>query len=94
MLNIDQARRIAEVILSASQAKLSGPLVWVEPPLEFAGGWVFRYDSERFLETGDLGDAIGGNGPIAVFVSGDVEILSTVDSLAIQIRRLNSRVQS
>ena len=29
-------------------------------------GWVFFYNSKRYLETGNIGDAIAGNGPVFV----------------------------
>jgi hypothetical protein len=29
-------------------------------------GWVFFYDSKKYLETGNINDAIAGNGPIFV----------------------------
>lgn len=29
-------------------------------------GWIFFYQSKRFLETGEFGDQIAGNGPILV----------------------------
>jgi hypothetical protein len=32
--------------------------------IERSYGWVFVYQSKRFLETGDIMDALGGNGPI------------------------------
>lgn len=29
-------------------------------------GWIFFYDSKKYLETGNINDAIAGNGPIFV----------------------------
>ncbi len=29
-------------------------------------GWVFFYDSRKYLETGNISDAIAGNGPVFV----------------------------
>jgi hypothetical protein len=62
----------------------------IEPPHEFATGWLFTYDSERYIETGEISAAIGGNGPIAVFRSGNVEILGSAASLTVHLDRLNS----
>jgi hypothetical protein len=91
MLNADQARRIAAIILEAIQSRIDEPLVFVEPPREFRDGWIFVYDSERYLRSGEISAAIGGNGPIAVFASGKVEILDTAHSLEQHISRLDGR---
>ena len=93
VLTIEEARQIARVLLGSIQSRIDQPLVLFEPR-EFAGGWLFAYDSERYIRTGDISDAIGGNGPIAVFRSGNVQILGTSDSLAVHLERLNSGGQS
>jgi len=54
---------------------------WVVMPehtIEHAFGWVFFYNSRKFLETGDLQFALGGNAPLLVNrESGEVVPLGT-----------------
>ncbi|WP_375491028.1 YrhB domain-containing protein [uncultured Jatrophihabitans sp.] len=91
MLAVDDARKIVDVIVGARQAALGVDLVVLEPPQEFAQGWLFLYDSKDYVQTGNISSAIAGNGPIAVFSSGEVQLLGTADSVDILLRRLNER---
>jgi hypothetical protein len=91
MVDQEHARRIAEILLDPFQAQIDEKLVFVEPPLRFSGGWIFVYDSERYIETRELSAAVGGNAPIAVFESGEVELLSSASSLQTHLQRLNAR---
>lgn len=44
-------------------------------------GWVFFYDSRRFLETSNPLHALGGNGPVLIDMNGSVHQLGTGRSL-------------
>lgn len=90
MLTENHARRIAEIVLEAVQQGVDEPLVLLDPPRTFREGWIYVYDSQRYVETGDIGSAVGGNAPIAVFASGRVELLSTSESLEKHVARLNA----
>ena len=41
-------------------------VVMDDKTVERAVGWVFFFQSKRFVETGDINDSIVGNGPILV----------------------------
>lgn len=76
-LSLDQARRVAQAILESVALPDSDEAVIAGDPIEFDRGWVFTYDSKRYMESGDLSAALAGNAPIAVFRSGDVRVLGT-----------------
>ncbi len=40
-------------------------------------GWILFYNSRRYLETGDILHAFGGNGPVVVLHDGAVHMLGT-----------------
>jgi hypothetical protein len=55
-------------------------VIWQE---EFCDGWVFVYQSRRYIESGDLEHCLVGNGPIVVDKhSGEVAILGTYAPIA------------
>ncbi len=38
----------------------------IDDTIEFHYGWVFFYQSTKFIETGDIMNALGGNAPIII----------------------------
>ncbi|MBV9773515.1 MAG: hypothetical protein JO040_06170 [Gemmatimonadetes bacterium] len=45
-------------------------------------GWVFFYDSARYLETGSISDALAGNAPVLVTADrGEVHVIGTAHSV-------------
>ena len=49
-------------------------------------GWVFFYNSRRFLETGEFSCRLAGNGPVIVdALSGEVTMLGTAGGIEDQI---------
>lgn len=67
MIDLSAARAIAEEHLRAFEAGGSPPLALMdEHTREEDFGWVFFYNSARFLETRALRDALAGNGPLVV----------------------------
>jgi len=60
-VDLEHARSIAE----AEVARLGQGLV-IAGVEEVPAGWVFYYNSARFLETNELTDALAGNAPVAV----------------------------
>lgn len=55
-------------------------------------GWVFFYNSRRFLEHGEALHALGGNGPIVVeSVTGRVSRLGTAHPVVQEIADFESR---
>ena len=70
MINHQQARQIASDWLIAHPARGSdGSLelrILDEHTIEADFGWVFFWQSQRFLETGNFSDQLAGNGPLIV----------------------------
>lgn len=49
-------------------------------------GWVLFYNSQQFIETGNMLYAFGGNGPLVVLDAGEVVSLPTYQSYEDSIR--------
>ena len=61
-----QAQEIAAAFLANSDFASEEPVLLDAKTEEFAEGWVFWYQSARFLQTKDVGDSLVGNAPIFV----------------------------
>jgi hypothetical protein len=71
MINHQQARQIATEWLIAQRARGADGVflelrILDEHTLEADFGWVFFYQSQRFLETGDFPGQLLGNAPLIV----------------------------
>lgn len=49
-------------------------------------GWVFFYNSRRFVETGNVLYALAGNGPLLVCDDGSITVLGTAHPLDVELR--------
>jgi hypothetical protein len=65
MLSKENAIDIAANYLKEISAKYELVLL-LEETKEFELGWVFFYQSRKFIESGDCRDMLGGNAPIIV----------------------------
>lgn len=66
-----------------------GVALMAENTIEKAYGWIFFYNSKRFLETGDPLEALGGNSPILVeSATGRITLLGTATPVADSLRRV------
>jgi hypothetical protein len=73
-----EAKVLAEKEINAIAAANDDDFAVVDhKTIEIAEGWVFFYNSREFIETGDSGSQLAGNGPIFVDRRGAVEILPT-----------------
>jgi hypothetical protein len=67
MLNFEQAKKVAliklEDIEKSSNVKLS---LLESETIAFDYGWVFFYQSDEFVKTGNTSKLVGGNAPIIV----------------------------
>lgn len=55
--------------------------------IEFEGGWVFFYNSKKFLETGAIRDTLAGNAPIIVGkAEGSIQVTGTAYPIEHYIR--------
>lgn len=78
-------RSDAQVLVESelSNADSAGDLQILEgSTLEYSWGWVFYYQSKKFLETGDFRDQLAGNAPYFVNkLSGDVRTTGTAHDI-------------
>lgn len=67
-MTLDEARQIVGKYLSRlGTGQPPGELALLdEHTQEVACGWVFFYQSKRFLQTNEVGDALAGNAPILI----------------------------
>lgn len=74
-----EAKRLAEKHIRESFRGIEDELVVLdEHTLERPYGWVFFYDSRRYLETGELSRMLAGNAPVLVHKQdGHIEMLGT-----------------
>jgi hypothetical protein len=67
MINREKAIEIAQrqIAIMAVRSNLDLALV-LEDTVEFDLGWIFLWDSKKFLETHDFSEALAGNAPMIV----------------------------
>lgn len=72
-----------------SKAKISAIPVEIlgDLTIERPYGWIFFFQSKRFLETGALSDMLVGNAPVLVETSGNIVRLPTAIPLEESLRR-------
>ena len=66
MLTKDQCRELALKHLGIQNERESKTRILDKETLEFAFGWVFYWQSKKFLETGDIMFMYVGNAPVLV----------------------------
>ncbi|GAB2870771.1 hypothetical protein GCM10027093_03100 [Paraburkholderia jirisanensis] len=84
---LEQAAQRAQQIISSSCAANDTAII-CDATREFDVGWVFFYQSSRFLETGDIQHSLTGNAPLfvsrqdgqAVFISYQRPIAESIDA--------------
>ena len=79
MLDFEEARRHVLKYLVAVSGRAGEPLQLVDDyTIAKAYGWIFFYNSARFVSTGDPLDALAGNGPVVVMRdTGEIVALGT-----------------
>lgn len=97
MLSLEEAKIIAVQKLSEIE-KLSNIKIALlkEKTKSFDYGWVFFYQSEEYVSTGNLQALIGGNAPIIVDkYSGEVHVTGTGNNIEYYIKEyINKRASS
>lgn len=83
MLNAEEAKQTVLRYLDARERESGIRLALQEKcTIERRFGWVFFYQSKRYLESGDIRDALAGNAPIVVTKSdGRVHVTGTSSPL-------------
>jgi Immunity protein 35 len=69
MIDKETAEKLATEFINSSSIdeEINNDLIIVDKAtIEKPYGWIFSYDSRKFLETGDFTYSILGNGPIVV----------------------------
>lgn len=86
-MNIETARAIAEKKLGevARQSDVSDLVLLDDRAQEHAFGFLFFYDSQAHLDSGDFSDALAGNGPLLVLHSGEVVSLPTYQPIELSL---------
>jgi immunity protein 35 of polymorphic toxin system len=89
----DAARTLVDQELNRDCAVPGDRLVVVDDEtIEKPYGWVFFYQSGRFLETGELGFALAGNGPVVVLrADGSLHHLGCAEEPAASIERFEAQ---
>lgn len=88
MIDYENAEKIAKNYVSSMQgATEAADLVLVgEETLTEGFGWVFFYNSAKWLETGDIRYAIAGNAPFIVDANdGSVSEMGTAEPIEVYI---------
>lgn len=74
----ERARQLAETYVQSRAHNVSGGLsILDECTVKTLYGWIFFYDSTRYLQTRRIEDAIAGNGPLVVLRDGSIHSLGT-----------------
>jgi len=79
MIIKEQAIKIAEdYVLNRPKPSKIILVLQLEKTIEFELGWVFFYQSKKYIETGNLGDSLVGNSPFIVDKrSGEIHVTGT-----------------
>lgn len=78
MPTLADAVQIAETAVAARSIESGIPMVLVREPLERPLGWVFAFESQRYLNSGGWAHKLLGNGPLYVAKgNGAVRFLGT-----------------
>ena len=87
MTDAQQARALAIEFLRSIEP--AGCPFQITEVVEHSFGWVFYYNSEEYVRTGNFLSTLAGNGPVVVHRgSGEVSVFRTSESVAPQIERL------
>jgi|SRR5688572_9729382 hypothetical protein len=91
----DDARKVVNAYLTKLQAGRSYELALMEDRTRDEDfGWVFFYNTKRFLESGDMQWALGGNAPLIVDRrTGELHVTGTahpIEHYIEEFRRLQS----
>lgn len=66
-MDLNSAEAIAQAYVADVGRKLGVDLVLLgDQTIEFGSGWVFFYDSRKYVEGGSISDALAGNAPLIV----------------------------
>lgn len=81
MITLDEAKALALDALSKTTGLERNELAFLDGREQCKRyGWILLYNTRSFIETGDVLDALGGNGPVVVSHDGKVFPLGSASS--------------
>lgn len=87
----DEALQLARAWLERQEIYPDDKIILDGPPKETEFGWVFFYNSEHYLKTGDVGYALAGNAPIVVMKStGEVRGTGSAEPLEANLDKIRA----
>jgi hypothetical protein len=94
VLTLEEARERALAALNAAYDQENDTLVIGDDyTISRPYGWVFFYQSRRFLENGDPSDALAGNGPVVVLSrDGSIHHLGSAHPVEETLRQFEARI--
>lgn len=88
---IDSANIVADKYIVEMGDKIGIPLSLVKSR-ENELGWVYFYQSQRYLETGRDGDMLAGNAPFLIFRDNlEVEVLGTARDVEFYVEEIRKK---
>jgi hypothetical protein len=93
MIDKETARKLAYKYLNSTNPHVKDEIIIRdEYTIEKEYGWIFRYNTKTYIETGDYGKSLIGGGPLIVEKSdGSLEMLGSAYSPEDQIRWYEER---
>jgi hypothetical protein len=87
-MDLTSAEAIARTYIAELGRKLGIELILLgDQTIEFGSGWVFFYDSRKYVEGGSISDALAGNAPLIVSKrDGTVHVTGTAHPIEDYIR--------
>ena len=77
VLTVELARELAREKMESIAALAGIECALLEHAVKTEKGWVFFYNSKKFIETGNISFALAGNGPLLVAQDGAIRCLGT-----------------
>ncbi|ATQ70948.1 MULTISPECIES: YrhB domain-containing protein [Methylosinus] len=88
-ISVDEATSLARDLVrkigESAGEKLS---IMEEKAITIEGGWVFFYNTDEFIRTGDITSALAGNGPVFVSINGEIRELPSAVPWEISVKSI------
>jgi hypothetical protein len=93
MMTKDSARAAAAEYVTDTGQRIGVELAILDDQtVEFNSGWVFFYDSRKYIESGSPSDALAGNAPVIVSKrDGSVHVTGTARPVEDYVREFEAR---
>jgi len=82
MLTLEEAKKLALQALVRRSRYGADEYAFIDERIQCKRyGWVLIFNSRKYIETGDILEAFGGNGPIVVMHDGTLHFLGTIQTI-------------